>query len=144
MYIEQREILEHQMNTLEVFIKDLRKTHKECNDKGKDIIKKISALPCTFLDENQKPLHEDVIVKEFSVLIGEEVDRQAFSLSSIDKLINIQVNLDDLASLLKKHKKFYISLKDSITQVKVVTSHTKGPDQEQMKVTLKRFEEFTK
>lgn len=52
MYIEQREILKHQMSLIEVLIKDLRKIHKECNDKQQDIIEKISTLPCTFLDKN--------------------------------------------------------------------------------------------
>lgn len=144
IYIKQWEILEHKMNTLEVLIKDLRKAQKECNDKGKEIIEKISSLPCIFLDENQKPLHEGVIIKGFSLLIGEEVDKKPFSLSSIDKLVDIQVNLDDLSMLLKKHKKFYMSLEDYITSVKVITSHTKGHDQEQMKVTLQKFEEFMK
>lgn len=78
------------------------------------------------------------------MLIGEEVDRQTFSLSSIDKLIDIQVNLDDIALLLKKHKKCCVNLGDSITWVKVITSHTKGPDQEQMKVVLQKFEDFMK
>lgn len=33
--------------------------------------------------------------------------KKVFSLSSIDKLIDIQVNLDDLASLLKNHEAFH-------------------------------------
>lgn len=144
MYIEQREVLKHQISTLEMLIKDMRKSQREYNAKGKDIIEKISALPCTFLDENQKPLHEDVIIKQFSLLIGEDVDKQVFSLSSIDKLIEIQINMDDLASLLKKHRKCYMSLVDSITWVKVITSHTKGPYEKQRKVVLKKFEEIMK
>lgn len=40
MHIEKREIIEYQMNTLEMLIKDLRKVQNKCNDKGKDIIEK--------------------------------------------------------------------------------------------------------
>lgn len=132
------------MNTLEILIKDMRKYQRECNDKGNDIIENILALPCTFLDENQKPLNEDVLSRSSVCSIGEEVDKEVFSLSSIDKFIEIQINLDDLSSLLKKHKKCHMSLKDSITWVKVITSHTKGTSEEQMKVVLQKFEEFMK
>lgn len=77
------------MNTLEMLMKDIQKAQKKCNDKGKEIIEKVSELPCTFLDENQKPLHENVIIKEFNFLIGEEVDKEVLLISSIDKLIDI-------------------------------------------------------
>lgn len=69
------EVLEHQMNTIDMLVKDMRKSQKEGNDKRKDIIEKILALPCIFLDEKQKPLHEDAIIKEFKLLVGEEVDK---------------------------------------------------------------------
>lgn len=75
------------MNILEHLFKDMRKAQKECVDKKKEIVAKISKIPCAFLDENEKFLDVDEIVKKISLFITVEVDREDFSLYSIDKLL---------------------------------------------------------
>lgn len=110
-------------------------------DKRKEIIDKVSKIPCTFLDENKKSLEVDMVIKEFSLLLTTEIEKEDFSLSSIDKLVDLHFILDFLDSLLKKYKKCYINLGDSITWVKVITCHTEGPHEGQMKIALQMFEE---
>lgn len=105
MYIEQREALEHQMNILEHLAKDINKAQKECANKNKKIVAKISKIPCSFLDKNEKVLDVYAIIKEFNLLITTEVDMEDFNLSSIDKLLDLHFILDFLDSLLKKQKK---------------------------------------
>lgn len=69
----------------------------------------------------------DVVIKEFNFLVTTEIDREDFSFSSIDKLVDLQIILDIMDSLLKKHKKCCNDLEDSITRVKIITSHTRDP-----------------
>lgn len=63
MYIEKQEALEHQMNILESLVKDMRKAQKECADKKEEIVAKISEIPCAFLNENEKVLDANEIIK---------------------------------------------------------------------------------
>lgn len=48
--------------------------------------------------------------------------------------------MDNLASLLKKLKRCYVILGDSMTQVKVVMSHAQGPDEEQLNIAFQKYE----
>lgn len=108
----------------------------------KEIVAKIFEIPCVFLNENEKVLDMDEIIKEFILLVIVEVNREDFSLSLIDKLLDLQFILNFLDSLLKKHKKCCIDLEDSITSVKVITDNTQGVDGGQMKNALQKFKEF--
>lgn len=120
----------------------MRKDLKECVIKKEEIVKKVSKIPCVFLDQDGKVLLVDEIIKEFSLLVTIEVDREDFSLSSIDKLVDLQFVLDFLDTILRKNKKCSIDLEDSITRVKIITSNTQGPDGIQTKHAIYKFKEF--
>lgn len=57
----------------------------------------------------------DIVVQEFTSLIHTEIELEAFSLSSIDKLVDFQVTLDELKMILDKYKMLHVSIEDSIT-----------------------------
>lgn len=71
-----------------------------------------------------------------------KIDREDFSLSSIDRMVDLLFILYFLDLLLKKHKKCCTDLEDSITRLKIITSHTQGLDGVQMKNVLLNFEEL--
>lgn len=112
------------MNILELLVKDMRKAQKECADKKKEIFAKISKFPCAFLDENEKVIDVDEIIKEFIFLVISKVDKEDLSLFSIDRLLDLQFILDFLDSLMKKHKNCCTDLEDSIITVKIITRNT--------------------
>lgn len=100
-------------------------------------------MPCQLYDKYQKILPNDTIEKEFFAMISQLVDDE-FSLSSFDKLIEIQVNLDDFASILKKAKRTYVKVRDSISHVHAIASSTTVPVKSEMQALLARFKEFQK
>lgn len=53
MYVEKWKVIEHQRNIIQCLVKDMRKAKKECDEKKKEIVDKISEIPCTLLDEKK-------------------------------------------------------------------------------------------
>lgn len=47
----------------------------------KQIVNKITKFPCIFLDEKQRILHMDAIIKEFSFLVNIEADKEDIFIS---------------------------------------------------------------
>lgn len=121
----------------------MNRDKKVCVDAITNISSGISELPCQSFDIEHKVLPNETVKHEFPTMIYQLVDDQ-FSLASFDKLIEIQVNLDNLASFLKKAKRDYVEVEDSISHVHAILNATSRPDKSEMQATLARFEEFQK
>lgn len=95
-YIQTRSILAYKDELMKVLVKDMNKDKKACPDAITNISLGISNLPCQLFDIEHKVLPNEIVKQEFLSIINQLVDDQ-FSLVSFDNLIEIQINLDDLA-----------------------------------------------
>lgn len=75
-------------------------------------------------------------------MMQKQFEDEAFLVAFIEKLVEIQLILDDLKFLLERHTKYFITIKDSITQVLAISRHTSGLDDSKVQATFKNYEDF--
>lgn len=119
-------------------IAELDRERKEGDDEIDLISTTIADIPCYLYDDNQNLVTSDANKKEFLSLM-DHFTKQDFSLSAFDKLLEIQVNFEVLASMLKDGKKKYVKVEDAISHVRIITDSTPMPDKVEMESILTNF-----
>lgn len=85
----------------------------------------------------------EAIIQEFISLI-DHCTKQDFTSNAFDKLLEIQVSFEFLASMLKDGKTKYIKAQDVVSNVCVIPNSTTMSDKAEMEAILVKFKEFQK
>lgn len=142
-YIQILSLLSHKQETIRLMIAELDREKKEVDDEIDLIFAKIFDLPFYLYDDNQNLVTSKAITQEFLSLM-EHCMGHDFSLDTFDELLEIQVNFEVLASMLKDVKKKQVKIEDAISHVCMITSSTPMSDEAEMKAILNKFKEFHK
>lgn len=103
-YIQILSLLSHKQETIRLMIVELDREKKDVEDKIDLIFAKVADLPCYLYDGNQNLVTSEAITQGFLALIDHSMG-QDFSLDTFDKLLEIQVSFEVLASMLKDGQK---------------------------------------
>lgn len=142
-YVEVLSLIAHRNELIKHMVTSLEGEIKSCDNDIDQILARIVHIPCfIYGKDNQKLVTSDTIIQEFHSLISRWVE-QDFTLNAFDKLLEIQVGLELLASLLKDGKKQHVKTEDAIFKINANISISIALlDEVGMKSILAKFEEF--
>lgn len=141
-YVQVLSLLAHRNELIKHMVTYLEGEIKGCDIDIDQILVRIADIPCfVYYKDNQQLVTSDTIIQEFHSLISHWAE-QDFILNAFDKLLEIQVGLELLASLLQDGNKQHVKTEDAVFQINVISSSITLSDEAEIKSILDKFEEF--
>lgn len=142
MYIEFAKFLENKSLVLKELIQEIDDALKLHIEMVQDIVSRFEKISCKIIIQDEELLSEEEVLSDLSRKIHQEMEAEQFSVASIQALVKYQVLLEEVQTVLEKHRTTILSCCDIVIKTVIVAKNTHEPNPDELQGMIQKFEEY--